>query len=127
VTDHPGNHGQLWCRIYHRRRGFAQCIQSIKRFAGPTGLEEYLGAGLAVALEPGVSARALTFTGREYAWYILGRRWRLPRWLSPGVLRVEHRELSNDRFQFNLQLEHPRLGELIYQSMEFRETVQEAQ
>ena len=51
VTDHAGNGGQVWSRLYHRCRGMPQAIHSVKRFSGPTGLEEYLGFGLSVALE----------------------------------------------------------------------------
>lgn len=119
VTDHEGNAGQNWCRIYHNQRGFGQCIQSVKRFCGPTGLEEYLGWGIAMALTVTVERRALVFRSAGYAVYIGGYRWSLPGWLQPGALRVVHRELSAERFEFTLDLVHPKFGELMHQHMEF--------
>ncbi len=119
VTDHEGNAGQSWCRIYHRERGFAQCIQSIKRFRGPTGLEEYLGYGIAMALALSVKDNALVFTSTEFALYVGAVRMALPRWLSPGTLTVVHRERHDHTFEFILTLHHRLFGELIYQNLRF--------
>ena len=126
VTDHPGNGGQIWSRHYHRRRGFPQAIHSVKRFAGPTGLEEYLGFGLSMALELKAAGSSLAFIGSRYflSFDLLGLRgWRfeLPSWLSPGVLTVEHTEEGQGWFSFSLSLEHPRLGRLVYQLAQFRD------
>lgn len=121
VTDHPGNGGQVWARCYHRRRGFAQCVQSVKRFAGPTGLEEYLGRGLCMPLTLEVRDGALVFRSAGYQ-LMLGRfRLRLPRLLHPGSLTVIHRELRGGRFSFEMTLQHPLFGELIQQRACFSE------
>ena len=121
VTDHEGNAGQSWCRIYHRERGFAQCIQSIKRFRGPTGLEEYLGYGIAMALAITVKDKALVFTSTQFALYVGALRIELPRWLSPGTLTVVHRERHDHTFEFTMTLHHWLFGELIHQEMRFIE------
>lgn len=121
VTDHEGNAGQAWCRVYHRERGFAQCIQSIKRFRGPTGLEEYLGCGIAMALELSVEDQALVFRSHGFAIYLGGYRIPWPRWLAPGALTVIHREQAGSGFEFEMTLTHPIAGELIHQRVRFVE------
>ncbi len=112
--DHRGG-GQIWTRIYGRTDGFPQVIHSAKRFAGPTGLEEYIGAGLVMALQIERIADGLAFVSDHYAFMAFGRRWRIPAWLAPGTTRVEHRDLGEGRFAFDLSLRHRLLGELVHQ------------
>ena len=122
VTEDPVSGGQFWTRIYGRHRGFPQVIQSIKRFAGPTGLEEYIGGGLGIALVAQVEQGALHFLSDHYFLTLGGRRLRLPRWLSPGRMRVSHVDCGGGRFAFVLSLVHPWFGELIRQTAMFAET-----
>jgi len=124
VTEDMAQGGQVWTRLYARRAGFPQIIHSAKRFAGPTGLEEYVGYGIGVALTVHVSDGALVFRGDSYFVQVLGLRLRLPRWLTPGRLRVTHAELSAGEFCYTLALTHPRLGTLVHQVAWFRETEQ---
>jgi hypothetical protein len=121
VTEDMASGGQIWTRLYGRRRGFPQIIHSAKRFAGPTGIEEYLGRGFGMALSIGVRDGALVFRSDSYFVEILGRRWRLPSWLSPGIMTVTHAERGNGQFTFTLEVNHPRLGLLIRQAAAFRE------
>jgi hypothetical protein len=122
VTEDMGAGGQVWTRLYTRRRGFPQIIHSSKRFAGPTGLEEYLGFGLGMALTLHVENRALVFRSAGYYLEVFGRRFMLPGWLSPGALAVTHEETGGESFVFTLDLVHPRFGRLVRQSGIFRET-----
>ena len=122
VTEDIATHGQHWTRLYARRQGFPQIIHSSKRFAGPTGLEEYVGAGLGMALTVHVEEEALVFRSAWYFVQVFGKRLRLPRWLSPGKLTVSHGELGHGRFVFTLLVEHPRFGVLISQTAVFEET-----
>jgi Domain of unknown function (DUF4166) len=121
VTEDKVGGGQVWTRIYARRNGFPQVVHSAKRFAGPTGLEEYLGHGCGIALDVYVREGALIFRSTGYFLKVFGHRFMLPRWLTPGVMYVTHAELPDGKFSFTLQLFHPRLGLLIRQMAMFRE------
>lgn len=121
VTEDPVSGGQHWLRIYGRARGFPQIICSCKAFAGPTGLEEYLGCGFGIALKVVADAEALHFVGDHIFWRGLGIRMRLPRWLSPGDLTVSHVDRGDGSFTFELHLRHHLFGELLRQVATFRE------
>ncbi|WP_439403260.1 DUF4166 domain-containing protein [Bradyrhizobium sp. DASA03068] len=123
VTEDGATGGQTWTRICARKRGFPQVIHSAKRFAGPTGLEEYVGFGVSMALRIAVEDQVLIFRSAGYGLQ-LGRLWLpLPRWLTPGELIVTHRDLGEGAFRFTLDVTHPRHGALIHQSVLFREAV----
>ena len=121
VTEDVAVKGQHWTRLYARRRGFPHIVHSSKRFAGPTGLEEYVGCGIGMALTIHVVDAALIFRAAHYFVQIAGLRVRLPRWASPGSLSVTHAELGDGRFLFKLEIIHPRLGRLICQTAAFQE------
>lgn len=119
VSEHAPSGGQLWTRVYARHAGFPQVIHSAKRFAGATGLEEYIGLGLGIALAVQASNAGIVFSSDHY-FLKLGRlRLRLPRWLTPGALRIDHLDRGGGQFLFVLDLHHPLLGELIHQVGEF--------
>ena len=121
VTEDVASRGQHWTRLYARRTGFPQIVHSSKRFAGPTGLEEYVGYGVGMALTIHVENSALIFRAAHY-FIQLGRwRLRLPHWLTPGALIVTHAECGDGRFLFALEITHPRLGRLIRQTAAFEE------
>jgi hypothetical protein len=121
VTEDEPSGGQIWTRLYGRRRGFPQAIHSAKRFAGPTGLEEYIGRGLGIALRVEVANAALHFLSDHYFLRIGRLRLRLPRVLAPGRMRVSHVGCGGGWFAFVLLLEHPLLGRLIRQTALFQE------
>ncbi|MEA3015749.1 MAG: hypothetical protein QOI38_471 [Sphingomonadales bacterium] len=125
VTEDPCSGGQLWTRIYGRRRGFPQAIHSAKRFCGPTGLEEYLGRGFGIALTVRVEGGALHFLSDHYFLSVGRLRLRLPRWLSPGLMTVSHIECGGGRFAFVLGLVHPLFGTLIRQTAMFEERLEQ--
>jgi Domain of unknown function (DUF4166) len=121
VTEDAGTGGQIWTRIYGRSRGFPQVIHSSKRFAGPTGLEEYVGFGVGMALRMLVDGQSLLFRSAGYFLQLGRLRLSLPAWLTPGVLTVTHTDLGSGEFRFTLEIIHPRFGMLIHQSAVFRE------
>ena len=106
VTEDVAVRGQHWTRLYTRRRGFPQVVHSSKRFAGPTGLEEYVGFGIGMALTMQVEAHvpekwepvfrkgrapkqecALIFRAAHYFLQIARWRLRLPAWARPARSR----------------------------------------
>lgn len=121
VTEDVATSGQIWSRLYARRKGFPQVIHSSKRFAGPTGLEEYVGCGIGMTLTVYAREGALVFRSKDYFLQVFGRRLFLPEWLAPGTLYVTHAELPDEKFSFILQIFHPRLGLLLRQMAIFRE------
>jgi hypothetical protein len=123
VTEEMSGGGQVWTRVYARRRGFPQVIHSAKRFAGRTGLEEHVGGGVGMALTVHVVDAALVFRSAGYFVRALGGQFALPAWLSPGTLAVTHAALADGAFRFTLDLHHPRFGALIRQTAVFREAV----
>jgi hypothetical protein len=121
VTVTEGMGGQIWTRLYARRQGFPQIVHSSKRFAGPTGLEEYVGCGAGMTLTVYARDGALIFRSERYFLQLFGRRLFLPAWLSPGTLYVTHAELFDGKFSFTLQIFHPYFGLIIRQMAMFQE------
>jgi Domain of unknown function (DUF4166) len=119
VTEHGASGGQVWTRVYARRRGFPQVIHSAKRFAGPTGLEEYLGGGIGIALTVSALDSGIRFASDHY--FLQLGRWRLrwPRWIAPGLLTIDHVDCGEGAFTFTLALNHPLLGEVMHQHSRF--------
>jgi len=122
VTEDAASGGQIWTRICARSHGFPQVIHSSKRFAGPTGLEEYVGHGISMALRISVEHEALVFRSVGYAFQVGPLRLELPDWLTPGDLTVTHSDLGGGTFRFTLDIVHPRFGRLLRQSAMFRES-----
>lgn len=121
VTEDAAGKGQNWTRLYANKHGFPQVIHSAKRFAGPSGLEEHIGAGLLMALAVRQDDGVLVFESRGFYLNLLGSRLRLPEWMMPGKVQVRHRDLGFGRFEFSLSVVHGLIGELIYQAAEYSE------
>ncbi len=123
VTEDLKTGGQIWTRLYCRRTAFPQVIHSAKRFDGPTGLEEYVGCGIGMALDLHAENTALVFRCAHYFFRIGRFRFVLPGWMTPGALSVTHAEEGGGRFSFLLEVHHPRFGPIIRQRALFRETL----
>lgn len=122
VTEDIASDGQFWVRQYGRAKGFPQVVHSSKRFAGPSGLEEYIGYGIGMALKVEAEDDALLFKSDGYFVQVLGRRLRLPRFLSPGALVIGHHDLGEDNFMFSLRLRNRLFGDLIAQDCLFQDS-----
>src|SRR5882757_3210208 len=112
VTEDGATGGQVWTRIYARRNGFPQVIHSSKRFAGPTGLEEYVGFGVGMALRIVVDGEALLFRSAGYFVQAGRLKFPLPAFLTPGALTVTHSDSGSGEFRFTLEIIHPALAGL---------------
>lgn len=115
--------GQCWTRQYARRRGFPQVIHSAKRFAGTTGLEEHVGMGVGMTLTVAADPQGLTFRSADYFWQLGALRLRLPAFLCPGVLKIDHIDSGAGEFLFVLTLRHRWFGTMIRQVGRFRDPV----
>jgi Domain of unknown function (DUF4166) len=122
VTQDVSSATQCWTRLYREDGRRPQVICSIKRFAGPTGLEECVGGGIGMALALSVEHRALVFRSTEYFWRCGCLRLRIPDWLTPGGIAVIHREERAGRFSFTLVVTHAWFGEILRQVAFFRDT-----
>ena len=123
VIEDPEVGGQIWTRMYKSTKRFPQVVHSAKRFSGPTGLEEYVGAGIAMALTLSVVGGALVFRSEKYFIGFGQHRVRLPGWLTPGAMEIVHTQLENDQFSFELTLHHKVFGRLLYQRAVYRDVV----
>jgi hypothetical protein len=121
ITEDIAGGGQMWTRLYARRNGFPQVIHSSKGFAGPTGLEEYVGRGVGMALTVHVKDGALLFCSAFYFLRLGALRIRLPACFTPGALTVTHEDKANGRFLFILEIRHPLFGEIVRQTAVFQE------
>jgi hypothetical protein len=115
VTEDVRGGGQVWTRMYANRSGIPQVIHSIKRFRGPTGLEEYIGFGTSMMLRITTCDQGLTFSSVGYRFF----GFTLPRWINPGELTVKHLATEGERFRFEMTLRHPLLGELVHQAADY--------
>ena len=122
VTEDCAGQGQFWVRQYGRAAGFPQVIHSSKRFNGPTGIEEYVGGGVGMALRVSTDDGALLFKSDHYFLQVGAIRCRLPKWLSPGALTIAHRDLGDGQFLFSLTLKNRVFGELIHQDAHFSDS-----
>ena len=121
VTEDGVTGGQNWTRLYARRNGFPKIVHSAKRFAGRTGLEEYVGYGIGMSLTVHGDGQSLVFRSAGYFVQLCGRRLPLPRLLTPGQVTIRHSPLDDGRFVFSLELTHSKFGELVRQCGIFRD------
>lgn len=121
VTEDIASDGQFWIRQYGRQSGFPQLIHSSKRFSGPTGLEEYIGYGIGIALNVTVGPDVLWFKSDHYFLTVFGRRLRIPKLVAPGALVIGHHDLGDDKFRFSMALKHRLLGHVLSQDAIFED------
>ena len=119
VTEDGESGGQVWSRLYARHRGFPQVIHSSKRFAGPTGIEEYLGLGFGIALSVELVPGGIRFLSDHFFLRLGSQRLRFPGWLVPLRLAIEHLDCGAGNFTFVLNLRCRPFGTIILQRCAF--------
>ncbi len=124
VRECRKTNGQIWTRIYPRKKRVPQVIQSIKRFEGETGLEEMITKSIGIALTLEAKPDRLNFISDHYFVKLGKKKIKIPKILTPGRLCVSHKEAGPKRFRFSLTLTHNFWGELIFQTAIFEEIEQ---
>lgn len=96
-------------------------IHSSKRFSGPSGIEEYIGYGVGMALNVAEQDGALLFKSDHYFISIFGRHMRIPNLIAPGELVIGHHDLGGGQFRFLMRLDHKFLGHVLSQDAVFND------
>lgn len=124
VRECRKNNGQIWTRIYPRKKRVPQVIQSVKKFEGETGLEEMITNSIGIALNLEATPDRLNFISDHYFIKLGRKKFKIPNIFTPGRLCVSHKEAGPKRFRFSLTLTHHLWGELIFQTAIFEEIEQ---
>jgi hypothetical protein len=72
----------------------------------------------------------LLFKQDRYFWEVWGKRLYIPNWMTPGELIIRHEDGGKDakgrgQFNFHLVLKHKLFGELIHQTVLFKDVKEE--
>lgn len=113
VHVQPVGAGVEWGRCFDNGVGR---VCSTKELDAAGRLQECTRGGLGMALEVFEQGGDLVFESRRYFLALGGWRVVIPRLLSPGTCRVEHRDLGHGRFRFTLSMTHPLWGETFHQT-----------
>lgn len=124
ISADPATGLQFWTRTYLNTAGFPQVVQSAKAFRGRTGLEEITSSELGVEFNVFEENRSLVFESNAFFLTLFGKKLRLPRLVSPGTLRIEHKDEGGGEFTFSLRLTHPLFGELVFQRARFHDMME---
>jgi len=105
--------GVVWERHFDDGVGH---VVSTKELGHDGRLQERTRGGLGMALNVFEQDGALVFESHRYFLDLGVLRLAMPRLLSPGTCRVEHRELGDGLFRFTLSMSHPLWGETFHQT-----------
>lgn len=127
VRVYPNNKlkGMTWDRFYtfpNKKINRVKSTKVIQRGSGDEeiGLVEMVGFGFGMKLDVNEVNGALQFASSEFFWEFDNKKFRIPDWLSPGKTMVRQNALSDGRFEFRLDVEHPILGKVFEQVGEFK-------
>lgn len=115
-----GRGGIVWER-HLALPGGEKVVRSTKLVGEHGTLIERTDGGLAMDLEVFEEQGALVFRSHRYFLAAGSRRIPIPGWLTPGTCRVEHHDLGEGRFRFELSMAHPWWGVTFRQSGVFND------
>lgn len=118
VKVRPVGTGVLWERSFEGGVGH---VCSTKELDKSGRLCERTCGGLGMVLRVYERDGVLVFESQRYFLALGGLRIVIPRLLSPGTCRVEHRDLGDQQFRFTLSMTHPLWGETFHQSGVFKD------
>ncbi|TQV72121.1 DUF4166 domain-containing protein [Aliikangiella marina] len=114
--------GMTWDRFYQYQNKPVNRVKSTKVIQANGVLVEVVGCGFGMKLNPSESAGAIVFES-DYFFLQLGKkRIKIPDWLTPGKMTVSQRALSDEWFEFKLDVTHKLLGRTYYQIGQFSES-----
>jgi len=111
--------GVSWHRTYYFIPDRKFTVRSTKSHGDEYDLIEHIGRGFSMRLKLSERSGNLVFTSTRYEFALAGFRFCIPALLTPGVTTVTHEQIAGDRFRFILSVDHPLLGNTIYQDGEF--------
>jgi hypothetical protein len=111
--------GEAWTRSYGFA-GAAEIVSSVKHRGVGRWLEERAGP-LVMRLAVFVQDGALVFECLDFRLRFGPFEIPIPAFLTPGRIRVAHRDLSEGRFLFTLEARHPWFGMTFRQRCEMRD------
>lgn len=117
----PAQGGVRWLRHYLRPNRGWETVASIKRHDKTGRLYECAGP-LAMRLTVTEEAGTMVFTSDSFFLDLGFVKVRLPDCLTPGLIRVVHEDLGDDRFRFTLLCRHKLFGVTMKQVAEFTDT-----
>lgn len=122
LTWNKALHGVTWHRkyLFGPRRVFT--VKSTKSVQRNGEVIEHIGHGFTMRLHLSEQHGNLVFKSTCYEVALAGRTFRIPALLTPGVTTVTHEQIEGDRFRFSLAVQHPLLGQTIFQDGEFYST-----
>ncbi|MFD2204786.1 DUF4166 domain-containing protein [Kiloniella antarctica] len=113
--------GVVWERHYYFTPNKIQIAKTTKLVSQKEGLLECFGKHFGMKLRLLEEGGALHFISTSFYLQMFGKRIALPGLLSPGKLRVTHRDIGDNWFQFILEVCHPLFGKLAFQNGYFKE------
>ncbi len=121
VSPNTALNGMTWDRLYQFANKSPNRVTSTKCIQADTGLVEVVGCGFGMYLRITEDDGAIAFESTGFFCQLNGVKIQLPDWISPGRTTVKQTALDHESFRFDLEVEHPLLGRMFWQTGVFKE------